>query len=53
MQRRNYQKELERILERQEREKIRPRLLLHSWCGRWSSIVVENPPAWFDNVAFN
>ena len=52
MQRRNYQKELERILERQEREKIRPRLLLHSCCAPCSSYVLEYLSAWFDIVLF-
>ena len=52
MQRRNYQKELDRILERQEREKIRPRLLLHSCCAPCSSYVLEYLSAWFDIVLF-
>ena len=48
MQRRNYQKELERILERQEREKIRPRLLLHSCCAPCSSYVLEYLSRYFE-----
>jgi len=45
MNRRNYQKEMERIIERQERK---PRLLLHSCCGPCSSSVLEKLAEHFD-----
>ena len=41
VQRINYQKELEKILDRLEREKRVPKLLLHSCCAPCSSYVLE------------
>lgn len=46
MNRRNYQRELDRILERSRGEK--PRLLLHSCCGPCSSSVLEYLTPCFD-----
>ena len=52
MQKRNYQKELDRILENLEAGGIRPRLLLHSCCGPCSSYVLEYLSGYFDIVLF-
>ena len=41
MNRRNYQKELDKILEELERQGRVPRLLLHSCCAPCSSYVLE------------
>ncbi len=46
MNNRNYQKELDRILERQGDE--RPRVLLHSCCGPCSSAVLEYLTRYFE-----
>ena len=43
---RNYQKELDRIIQRQSGQK--PRLLLHSCCGPCSSAVLEYLTQYFD-----
>ena len=40
---RNYQKELDRILERLEERRQVPSLLLHSCCAPCSSYVLEYP----------
>ena len=37
----NYQKELEKLLTRLEKEEKVPTLLLHRWCAPCSSYVVE------------
>ena len=50
MQKRNYQKELDRILEHLEAGGERPRLLLHSCCGPCSSYVLEYLSQYFDIV---
>ncbi|HJB06976.1 MAG TPA: epoxyqueuosine reductase QueH [Candidatus Enterocloster faecavium] len=52
MQKRNYQKELDRILEKLEAGGRRPRLLLHSCCGPCSSYVLEYLSRYFDIVLF-
>ena len=52
MQKRNYQKELDRILENLEAGGRRPRLLLHSCCGPCSSYVLEYLSGYFDIVLF-
>ena len=41
MQNRNYQKELEKLIENHQREGSRPSLLLHSCCAPCSSYVLE------------
>ena len=41
MQNRNYQKELEKLIEKQQREGEKPSLLLHSCCAPCSSYVLE------------
>jgi Uncharacterized protein conserved in bacteria len=46
MNRRNYQRELDRIIERQG--DVRPRVLLHVCCGPCSSSVLEYLPRHFD-----
>ena len=48
--RRNYQQELDRILERQKG--MRPRLLLHSCCGPCSSAVLEYLTQFFEVSVF-
>ena len=45
---RNYQRELDRILQTQAREARRPRVLLHSCCGPCSSAVLEYLTQYFD-----
>ena len=41
MQNRNYQKELEKVIEKQQRDGGKPSLLLHSCCAPCSSYVLE------------
>ena len=41
MQNRNYQKELEKLIERNQRDGVKPSLLLHSCCAPCSSYVLE------------
>ncbi len=41
MQNRNYQKELEKLIEKQQRDGVKPSLLLHSCCAPCSSYVLE------------
>ncbi len=48
MQKRNYQKELERIIEENERAGIRPKLLLHVCCAPCSSYCMEYLTRYFD-----
>ena len=45
---RNYQKELDRVLEGLEREAAVPRLLLHSCCAPCSSYVLEYLSRYFE-----
>lgn len=52
MQNRNYQKELERLLECQQREGSRPSLLLHSCCAPCSSYVLEYLAPYFQICDF-
>lgn len=52
MQKRNYQKELDRILEKLEAGGRRPRLLLHSCCGPCSSYVLEYLSQYFHITVF-
>ena len=56
MNKRNYQKELEktlvRIKEGAEGDGARPSLFLHSCCAPCSSYVLEYLSAWFDIVLF-
>ncbi len=48
MNQRNYQRELERLLDKLEREQRVPRLLLHSCCAPCSSYVLEYLTGYFD-----
>ena len=48
MQKRNYQKELDKILEEITAEGTRPRLLVHSCCAPCSSYVMEYLSRYFD-----
>ncbi|MDO4962440.1 MAG: epoxyqueuosine reductase QueH, partial [Eubacteriales bacterium] len=48
MQKRNYQKELDKIIEENERAGVRPRLLVHSCCAPCSSYVMEYLSRHFD-----
>lgn len=52
MQNRNYQKELDRIRERNQKNGITPRLLLHSCCAPCSSYVLEDLKASFEITVF-
>jgi len=52
MQNRNYQKELEKLIEKQQREGARPSLLLHSCCAPCSSYVLEYLAPHFDICDF-
>ena len=52
MNRRNYQKELEKIIERQTDESRVPRLLLHSCCAPCSSYVLEYQSQYFEITVF-
>ena len=49
---RNYQKELEIIIEGNLRSNKRPKLLLHSCCAPCSSYVLEYLSAYFDITIF-
>lgn len=44
----NYQKELEKIIEKNQRENIKPTLLLHACCAPCSSYVLEYLNEYFD-----
>ena len=48
MQNRNYQKELEKLIEKQQKNGERPSLLLHSCCAPCSSYVLEYLAPFFD-----
>ena len=48
MNKRNYQKELDALIERNTRERIRPRLLLHVCCAVCASYVLEYLAPHFD-----
>lgn len=52
MQNRNYQKELEKLIEQQQREGVRPSLLLHSCCAPCSSYVLEYLAPYFNICDF-
>ena len=52
MQNRNYQKELEKLIEKQQREGEKPSLLLHSCCAPCSSYVLEYLAPYFDICDF-
>ena len=52
MNRRNYQKELEKIIERQTDESRVPRLLLHSCCAPCSSYVLEYLSQYFEITVY-
>ena len=52
MNRRNYQRELEQIIERNQREGKVPRLLLHSCCAPCSSYVMEYLSRYFSITLF-
>lgn len=52
MQNRNYQKELEKLIEKQQREGARPSLLLHSCCAPCSSYVLEYLAPYFNICDF-
>ncbi len=45
---RNYQKELERLLKKQEQDGVRPKLLLHACCAPCSSYCLEYLIGYFD-----
>lgn len=51
-QKRNYQKELERIIAANEKAGTRPRLLLHACCAPCSSYVMEYLSRYFDITVF-
>lgn len=52
MNKRNYQKELEKIIERNQNESRVPRLLLHSCCAPCSSYVLEYLSRYFAVTVF-
>lgn len=52
MNRRNYQRELEGILKRQQEEQVIPKLLLHSCCAPCSSYVIEYLSSYFKITVF-
>lgn len=52
MQNRNYQKELEKLIEKQQREGAKPSLLLHSCCAPCSSYVLEYLAPYFNICDF-
>lgn len=52
MQNRNYQKELEKLIEKQQREGATPSLLLHSCCAPCSSYVLEYLAPYFNICDF-
>ena len=49
---RNYQKELDQLLERLQQEEKVPKLLLHSCCAPCSSYVIEYLSAYFHVMVF-
>ena len=51
-QKRNYQRELDQIIERQEKEGIVPSLLLHSCCAPCSSYVLEYLSQYFNITVY-
>lgn len=51
-QKRNYQKELDRLLEKLEKEQKVPTLLLHSCCAPCSSYVIEYLSSYFNITVF-
>lgn len=52
MQNRNYQKELEKLIEKQQRDGVKPSLLLHSCCAPCSSYVLEYLAPYFNICDF-
>ena len=52
MQNRNYQKELEKLIEKQQRDGVMPSLLLHSCCAPCSSYVLEYLAPYFQICDF-
>ena len=52
MQNRNYQKELEKLIEKHQREGAKPSLLLHSCCAPCSSYVLEYLAPYFNICDF-
>lgn len=52
MQNRNYQKELEKLIEKQQRDGEKPSLLLHSCCAPCSSYVLEYLAPYFNICDF-
>ena len=52
MQNRNYQKELEKLIEKQQRDGKKPSLLLHSCCAPCSSYVLEYLAPYFNICDF-
>ncbi len=52
MQNRNYQKELEKLIEKHQREGVKPSLLLHSCCAPCSSYVLEYLAPYFNICDF-
>lgn len=52
MDKRNYQKELEKIIEENQKKEKVPRLLLHSCCAPCSSYVLEYLSRYFDITVF-
>jgi len=52
MQKRNYQKELEKLIEKQQRDGQKPSLLLHSCCAPCSSYVLEYLAPYFNICDF-
>lgn len=52
MQNRNYQKELEKLIEKQQRDGAKPSLLLHSCCAPCSSYVLEYLAPYFNICDF-
>ena len=52
MQNRNYQKELEKLIEKQQRDGGKPSLLLHSCCAPCSSYVLEYLAPYFNICDF-
>lgn len=52
MNQRNYQKELDEILKRHRKERVVPKLLLHSCCAPCSSYVIEYLSSYFEITVF-
>lgn len=52
MNKRNYQKELDRIIERNQRDGVVPRLLLHVCCAPCSSYCLEYLTEYFDVTVY-